>query len=149
MRTSSRSGAAPDVSVSDYALYGQDTWQLAGGFQLFGGARLEVNRIPEDAIGISTDWVNTTGYLNNVVPRQRKGRIGPRAGFRWDPAGKGETLVRAAVGLSHEDYDLAAVAEAAQFDGNVTVRRAAGAISWPGTSGSSGAGVVGQSLTFF
>lgn len=144
-----RAGAAPDLSTTEFGVYVQDTWQLTPTFQLFGAARLEGVKLPTDALAISTDWANTTGYLTNIMPIDRKGGVGPRGGFVWDPDGTGRTELRATAGISHEGYDLATFAEAAQFDGGVTVRRAAGAVTWPGTGGSSGATVVGQSLTFF
>ncbi len=137
------------LSISDVALYGQDTWQASPQLQLFGGIRYVVERLPSKAVAANTAWELAGGVANNAIPKQSKGIFAPRIGFAWDPDGTGRTMLRASTGVVDGNFDDAAVAEAARNDGSVTVRRLTGDLSWPMIGSGSTAPVVGPRLTLF
>ena len=140
---------APDLGVNDLAFQLEDRWQATSVVQLFGGVRFEHETLPTDAITLSSAWARVSGVLNNITPAGTKGRdFGPRAGFSWDVSGDGTTMVAGNIGVLPGQYDLAALAEAAQFDGGVTVRRATGTLTWPNVGPNAGSS-AGQSLTLF
>lgn len=127
----SRSGEVEDLSVMEAGLFLQDVWQATATLQLFGGVRYEIQTLPTDVIETHAGWGQVSGRLNALVPTDRKGNPAPRAGFQWDVRGGGRTVLRGSAGLVSGRYDLAALAEASQYDGDVTVRRATGELTWP------------------
>ncbi len=140
---------AQSLSISDAVLFGQDTWQASARLQLFGGVRYLVEHLPSGAVAVDAPWELVAGIANNTVPKQSKGVLGPRVGFVWDADGSGRTLVRATTGLEDGGYDVAALAEAARDDGDVTVRRLTGDLTWPMVGSASTAPVTGTRLTLF
>ncbi len=145
----SASQPAQSLSITDAVLYGQDTWQASARLQVFGGIRYLVEHLPSGAVATDAPWELVAGIVNNTVPKQSKGVVGPRIGFVWDADGTGRTMVRAATGLDDGAYDDAALAEAARNDGEVSVRRLTGDLTWPMLGSASTAPVTGQRLTLF
>jgi hypothetical protein len=144
-----RTAPAPDIGVTDLSLLVQDTWQATPAVQLFGGVRLDRESFPTDAISLNTAWALVTNVPSNLLPGTSKGGgFGPSAGFFWDPSGSGTTTLRGAIGLVPGQYDVAAFAEAAQFDGGVTVRRATGDLAWPQVGAGAGS-AAGEALTMY
>ncbi len=145
-----RTGTASDIGVSDLSLFLQDTWQATSELQLLAGIRYDREKLPSTGIALNTPWGITSGFRNDIIPKDdQKSGIGPHGGFVWNANNAGRTVVRSHVGLVPGRYDLAAFAEAVQFDGDVRVRRATGALTWPSTGTDNTAAVVGPSLTFF
>jgi hypothetical protein len=144
-----RTAPAPDIGITDLSVLVQDTWQATPAIQLFGGVRLEHESLPTDAISLNSDWARVSNVASDLVPGTKKGGgFGPSAGFSWDPSGSGRTTLRGAIGLVPGQYDAAAFAEAAQFDGGVTVRRATGALVWPQVGAGAGSS-AGEALTLY
>lgn len=144
-----RTTPVPAIGINDLSVLLEDSWQATPALQLFGGVRLDHESLPVDAITFNAAWGRVAGVRNNLRPGTTKsGGFGPRAGFFWDPSGTGKTTVRGAFGLVPGQYDLAAFAEAAQFDGGVEVRRATGTLTWPQVGPTVGAS-AGQALTLF
>ncbi len=141
---------SPAIGVTYAGFFLQDSWQLSPSFELFAGVRAETEKLPKGLLTANTAWGLASGFTSALIPKEAKGdRIAPRGGFTFDAGGRGESVLRGTVGRFPGRYDLAALAEAAQFDGGVTIRRAEGALAWPGSGVLAGATVVGPSLTFF
>ena len=144
-----RTTPAPDIGISDLSGLIEDSWQATPALQLFAGVRLDHEALPANAIAFNTGWARVSGLRNDLRPgTTKKGGFGPRAGFSWDPSGSGTTTLRGAFGVVPGQYDLAAFAEAAQFDGGVDVRRATGTLAWPQVGPAVGTS-AGQALTLF
>lgn len=128
----SRASTSPDLGVTQLSLSIGDSWQATPALELFGGVRFQHESLPADAIALNTNWGLVSDIRNNLVPTDSKGAgFGPRGGLRWDLTGDGKTILGADVGIVPGEFDLLRLAEAAEFDGDVTVRRAAGAVTWP------------------
>ena len=125
------SGAAPELSTTEFAVFLQDDWQASSRLQVQFGFRFESQSLPSDVVSADADLALAFGLVNTFVPNDRSSGIAPRIGFRWDPTGQGRTLVHAAAGLAPGRYDLAALAEVTRHDGDVEVTRAVGTIGWP------------------
>lgn len=91
-----------DLTSQELAFFGQDSWRVTPRLTLNYGLRAEAQYNPEPEAN-NTQIVNVV--KNTVFPYLGKGydptRIpdsgwqwGPRAGFAWDPTGKGETVLR-------------------------------------------------------
>ncbi len=144
-----RTTPTPDLGINDLSVLVEDSWQATPALQLFGGVRLDHESLPADAITFNAAWGRVANVKNNLLPGTTKsGGFGPRAGFFWDPSGSGRTTLRGAFGVVPGQYDLAALAEAAQFDGGVEVRRATGTLAWPQVGPAIGTS-AGQALTMF
>ncbi|MGH7523743.1 MAG: carboxypeptidase regulatory-like domain-containing protein, partial [Gemmatimonadales bacterium] len=145
----SRSTPAPDLGITDLALFVEDAWQISPDMQIFGGFRYDREHLPGDAVALNTAWGLASNRLNNLVPSDGKGSVfGPRGGVTWDASGAGRTVLRASVGMVPGRFDVAALAEAAQYDGDVRIRRAAGNVAWPAAGETVGVD-AGPALTMF
>jgi hypothetical protein len=141
---------APDIAVTEAGGFLQDAWQLSPSLQLFAGLRFETQKLPADLMEANVPWALASGITTALVPKEAGGdRIAPRVGFTYDAGGRGRTIVRGAFGRVPGRFDLAALAEAAQFNGEVVVHRDEGALAWPSPGVLAGATVVGPALTFF
>jgi hypothetical protein len=142
-----RTSPAQDLGSNDFGVLIQDSWQPTPTVRLFGGARLDGESLPGEVIAFNAAWNRVSGLANNLLPRS-SGGFGPLAGFFWDLSGSGATTLHGAIGLVPAQHDLAAFAEAAQFDGQVDVRRATGTLAWPAVGAAAGTD-AGQALTMF
>lgn len=141
---------APDIGVTEAGFFVQDSWQLSPSLELFGGVRLESQKLPTDLYTPNATWGLLTGYSTAIHLKEASGdRIAPRGGFTYDVAGAGRTVLRGTVGRNAGRYDLQAVSEVAQFNGEIAVHRAEGTLAFPTPGVLAGATVVGPSLTFF
>ena len=144
-----RNTAAPDLGVSDFGGYIGDNWRVAPGVEVFGSFRVDYEKLPATALAANPGWLRVTGFMNNVVPRDVRSRdYGVRGGLVWDVSGTGRTVVRGSAGLLPGQYDVVALAEAAQYDGDVSIRRATGTLTWPQVGATAGT-AAGQALVYF
>ena len=123
----------PEVRVSapDLGLFLQDNWNVSPGFDLLLGVRYDLRILPKNRIVAPALWRLASGLVVDTVPRDLRG-IQPRIGFVLSPGeGSGWTL-QGGAGLYSTGMDLAQLAEVIHHnEGNVKVRRAVGAVSWP------------------
>jgi carboxypeptidase family protein/TonB-dependent receptor-like protein len=144
-----RTTPVPSLGTSTFIAYAQDNWQATPQIQLQLGVRLEYQGLPSGVVAENVGWERVSGFRNTLTPHDvKKQDIAPRAGFSWDVSGSGQTIVRGSAGIVPGQYDLAALAEAVQYDGDVTIRRATGIVPWPQVGAASGT-AAGQALTFF
>ncbi len=142
------SNAAPDLSVPEVSIFAQDAWQVTPKVRFDVGIRFQAEFLPQNAVTVNPAVANAFGLFSSVVPRNRSSGVGPRLGVRWDPSGRGRTVVHLASALVPGRHDLAALAEAARYDGSVTVTRASGTIGWPAAPDPADA-VTGTAVTFY
>jgi len=141
-------GALPvaDYSRTQFAVFFQDWWTAAPGFEVQLGARVEFDEIPVDEIRRNDRWLELTG-LDNTAVDEHFVKVSPRVGFRWD-IGRGAWLVRGGMGIYHGLADRAVLAEWLSHTGAVTVRRGVGDLdAWPDAPDSVAAPVQGPWLT--
>lgn len=143
-----RAGDAPSVNVTTLSLFLQDSWQASSALQLNGGVRFQRVTLPTDLIQNDTIWGAASGANNNLVP-ERKKQLGPEGGFSYRIGNGGRTVLRGEAALVPGSPDLATFAEVAQYDGDVSVRRATGALNWPRVGQLGNAPFVGPSITFY
>ena len=141
---------APDIASTEAGIFLQDAYQLSPALELFGGLRLETQRLPTDLYQANVAWGLASGFTTATHLKELSGdRFAPRVGFTYNAAGEGRTVLRGTIGRLAGRYDLAAVSEVAQFNGDIAVHRAEGTLAFPTPGTLSGATVVGPSLTFF
>lgn len=143
-----RSGDAPEIGVARVAFFLEDALQLTPDLQIFGGIRAETSALPTDVVELSQEWNRVSGLRNDFVP-VRKAAFSPRGGFSYALDKSGRTVLRAEAGLLPVQMDLVSFAEIAQYDGDVSVRRATGTLAWPGVGAASTAPIIGPSITFY
>lgn len=141
---------APDIAITDAAFFVQDSWQLSPTLELFGGLRMETEKLPTTPFAVNAAWGLASGLLTSVRPAEGKGdRFAPRAGFTWLGGAEGRTMLRGSIGRLAGRYDVAALSEVAQFSGGVAMHRAEGVLTWPEPGLLNGATNVGPVLAFF
>lgn len=101
-------GLGPDNRISWYV---GDSWKAKPTFTLTYGlgyvrdtGRTNSDIAPIPFLGqfdVSNQYYTYTGLSNRV--RQPNQNFAPQVGFAWDPAGKGQTVVRGGVGLFYEN----------------------------------------------
>lgn len=128
---SEATGAAPELSAVEGAIFAQDIWRLTPRIELTLGLRYAVQRLPDDEITANQPWATRTGVPNTILP-DNKGIVAPRGGIRWDLAGDGRTILHAAGGISPGRHDLSAFSEVVRSSTGVTVSRAVGDLSAAG-----------------
>ncbi len=109
----------------------EGTYSLSPGSSLLAGLRFETQRPPKRSpIPLDSVWAKTAGLNNNFFPSKIK-RVGPRAGFVWDPGDRHEWILRIGGGLFYEGLSAALLGEAVE---RLRVFRAQGIFSnWPTT----------------
>lgn len=124
-----------DFSLTELSAFGQVDWQASPSLKLSAAARYEAQSLPTDLVTPAPEFGRVFGLANFVVPTSRSSAIGPRGAITFDAGARGTTIVRLSGGLVPGRYDLATIAEAAHYDGDVTRRRATGEIGWPAAPG--------------
>ncbi|MES2304395.1 MAG: carboxypeptidase regulatory-like domain-containing protein [Gemmatimonadota bacterium] len=143
-----RATAAPQISVTTLSLFVEDNWRASSRLQLSAGFRFQKSALPTDLIGESKIWGDASGLNNQLVPVRQK-VVGPRGGFTLALDAANRTSLRGEAGLLPGQHDITTFAEVVQFDGDVSVRRATGALAWPKTGEPSAAPFVGPSIAFY
>jgi hypothetical protein len=126
-------GAAPDLSVTEAAVFAQDVWRVTPTIELTAGVRYAVQTLPDDEISANLPWFERTGVPNTIMP-ESKGIVAPRGAVRWDLSGDGRSILQLAVGLSPGRHDMATLSEVVRASQGVTVSRALGDLSATGVA---------------
>jgi hypothetical protein len=100
--TKDQSGASSIIN-NEFAVFLQDTWQVAKNFTFNYGLRWEAQHFPSPVIPPAQTAYGF--YLNNpafpstgFIPNQNK-MFQPRVGFAWDVRGNGKSALRASWGI--------------------------------------------------
>lgn len=128
----SSSNSEVEFALTELSAFGEVDWKASPSITLTAAARYEAQSIPTDLVSPAPEFGRVFGLANFVVPTSKSSAIGPRGAITFDAGARGTTIVRIAGGLIPGRHDLAALAEAAHYDGSVTRRRALGEIGWPG-----------------
>ena len=83
-------------------LFAQDDWKVLPRLTLNLGVRYELNTVPQDARNFLSRFDFSTRQFTRTSDPGFNGdhnNFGPRAGFSWDPFGKGKTAVRGGYGI--------------------------------------------------
>lgn len=144
-----RSNPVPDLRTHVFSGFVQDSWHAAEGLDLLFGVRVDYEGVPPGVVAANANWQRISALRNTLLPHDvQKQDIAPRAGFAWDVSGTGQTVLHGAAAMVPGQFDLAALAEAVQYDGDVSIRRSTGTLAWPLVGGGTGT-TAGQSLTMF
>jgi Carboxypeptidase regulatory-like domain len=98
------------------AVFAQDDWRLSPAFAVNFGMRWEgqINPSPKTDNAFLVDNVRNFNFpLGRVDPtliRSQMNQWAPRAGFVWNPTGRGDTMLRASGGLFYAQTPLASYA---------------------------------------
>ena len=93
-------GPNPDAlfNVYEYAVYGQDEWQVTPRLFVTYGLRYDNSRFPTKPTPNPTLATGPLG-LNSDYQPSGKGYVSPRFGFTFDPSADGKQVVRGGTGL--------------------------------------------------
>lgn len=125
----------PGTSLAEYQVrgvsgFGRLLWTPAPGVAFSLGARYDMDQLPVADLPVDSTWVRLTQLA--VRPDRSLSGVGGSAGMSWDVDARGETVLRASVGIDHGELDPAVVADLFQMDGRARVRRSFGAApGWP------------------
>jgi TonB-dependent receptor-like protein len=113
-----KANAYRHYTTHDYGAFVQDDWKATSRLTLNLGLRWERFGAPSEAHGITAQFTNLAGCniatnANNCIGAARVGPVsrmwttqnhdfGPRAGFAWDPFGKGKMAVRGGYGIFYD-----------------------------------------------
>lgn len=136
---SAASSPARDIGTTELSAFAQDNWELGGGLSLIGGVRYTRESLPADAVRPNEGWITTSAIFNYAVPSSDAGSVAPRAELVWRPGDDGSRELRLAGGMVTGSHDIAALAEAARYDGSVTVNRIVGVFDRANPGGGAGA----------
>ncbi|MES2124556.1 MAG: carboxypeptidase-like regulatory domain-containing protein [Gemmatimonadota bacterium] len=143
-----RAGDAPKIGVTTISLFLQDSWQASSALQFNGGVRFQRVSLPTNLIENDEIWGAASGANNNLVPERQK-QFGPEGGFSYRAGSSGRTVLHGQAAVLPGAHDLGTFAEVAQYDGDVSVRRATGVLNWPRVGQLGNAPFVGPSITFY
>ena len=98
---------ARQLSNWAYAGFFQDDWRAAKNLTLNFGLRYELNTVIKEANNLIGNFSPSVGLVQvgKQISSPYSGDhrdFAPRAGFAWDPTGKGTTVIRAGGGLMYE-----------------------------------------------
>jgi hypothetical protein len=100
---------ASDVANEEFALFVQDKWQVGHGLTVDYGFRWDGQRMPETVDPKTTAYAR---FLNDprfpsdgTIPDQWK-QFQPRAGFAWDVAQDGKSVVRGSAGIYYARQNM-------------------------------------------
>jgi hypothetical protein len=127
-------GTLPTASFSipRFSGYLQDTWTAAPGLEILLGLRADLDVLPNGDASLNREWARLTG-LDSASVGGTKVLLGPRVGFQWDQGEQHRWVVRGAGGIYFDQADPAVIGEVLANDGDLRVRRGAGALAgWPG-----------------
>lgn len=98
---------ARELSNWAYAGFFQDDWRAAKNLTLNFGLRYELNTVIKEANNLIGNFSPSVGLVQvgKQISSPYSGDhrdFAPRAGFAWDPTGKGVTVIRAGGGLMYE-----------------------------------------------
>lgn len=142
--------AAPDIGLTEGGVFLQDSWQASPSLELFAGVRYDTQKLPSDLFKANVAWGLASGLASSVTPVEASGdRFAPRLGFTYFLGAEGKTTLRGSVGRMAGRYDVAALAEVAQFSDGVATHRAEGTLAWSSPGLPSGATSVAPTLAFF
>lgn len=126
-----------DFSLSQAALYAQDTWTPVRGLDVLLGARVDLEQLPTDDARLDESWLEATGIDNTAVDRTWW-RISPRIGFTWDLQDRHEWVFSGSAGMYSGSSDPALLRDWVASSRERLVRREFGVFDqWPlaGTPG--------------
>jgi hypothetical protein len=114
VRKASLTGALPvnHLRKNDYFLYAQDEYKVRPNLTLNLGARYTIFDLFNEANGLAEpfdfDTCGPQGYcaVGASFGQQNYGDVDPRVGLAWSPGRGGKTIVRAGLGINHEDGQL-------------------------------------------
>lgn len=87
---------AARFKVNQLGFYAGDTWRATPRLTLTYGVRLDIPNFPDKPTANPASVANF-GFATDVVPSPKL--WSPRAGFNWDPTGKGTSQLRGGLGL--------------------------------------------------
>jgi carboxypeptidase family protein len=98
---------ARDLSNWAYAGFFQDDWRATKTLTLNFGLRYELNTVIKEANNLIGNFSPSVGLVQvgKQISSPYSGShrdFAPRAGFAWDPTGRGATVIRAGGGLTYE-----------------------------------------------
>lgn len=126
-------GTLPTASFSIPRISGylQDTWTAAPGLDVLLGLRADFDVLPNGDASLNREWARLTGLDSTSIGEARV-LLGPRVGFTWDQGEQHRWVVRGSAGIYFDQADPAVIGEVLANDGDLRVRRGAGALAdWP------------------
>jgi hypothetical protein len=126
--------AVPDFTVVRSGAFVQDRWTAARGLDIIVGARFDRENLPNALFSADTGFLRLAG-LPPLAMQNRIRKLSPRAGFVWDVDARGDWVLNGSIGVYHEEFPVALLAEIVARDRGVETGTFAGtAASWPGAA---------------
>ena len=94
---------ASDITNNDYAVFGQDKWQVTPTLTLNYGLRWEAQIFPDPVVAPSKTaygaFLNDPRFPSDGTLHNQTKMFQPRLGFAWDIGGKGKSVLRGSWGI--------------------------------------------------
>jgi hypothetical protein len=94
---------ASDITNNDFAIFGQDKWQVTQNLTLNYGLRWEAQIFPDPVVAPAQTaygrFLNDSRFPSDGTLHNQKKMFQPRLGFAWDIGGKGKSVLRGSWGI--------------------------------------------------
>ena len=101
---------ASNINNENFAIFGQDKWQVNRRLSVNYGLRWEAQVFPQMSIAPSAtayaSFLSNPKFPSNGTLPSQYGLIQPRVGFAWDIAGNGKTVLRSSWGIYNANLNM-------------------------------------------
>ena len=99
-----------EISNEDFAVFGQDKWQIRSNFTLSYGLRWDAQIFPDPVVAPAATaygiFLNDPRFPSDGTLHNQTKQFQPRVGFAWDTAGNGKSVIRGSFGVYYARQNM-------------------------------------------